>query len=108
MSIWHAGPDNNPTNEIAVVGSQTVTNEGNVDFVPSSPLMVSSGSYYVVAAPTTSADNAKVGWDWTFSTTWTGFGALGGVADTYNGAWENFPIGIGPYQMSVHVTPATP
>lgn len=60
VSIWHTGPDNNPTNEIAVIGSETVTNEGNVDFVPSSLIMLSSGSYYVIAVPTTSADNVKV------------------------------------------------
>jgi hypothetical protein len=108
VSIWHAGPDNNPTNQIAAVGSQTVNNEGDVDFVPSSPIALASGSYYVVAAPTTSADNANMGWDWTFSTTWTGFGTLGGFADTYSGAWENAPIALGPYQMSVQVTPATP
>lgn len=108
VSVWQAGPDNNPTNEIAVVGSQTVTNEGPVDFVPSSPIALMSGGYYVVAAPSSSADNAKVGWDWTFSTTWTGFGTLARLADTYPGVWENAPIAIGPYQMSIQVTPATP
>lgn len=108
VSLWHAGPDNNPTNEIAVVASQVVANEGNVDFVPSSPITLTSGTYYTVAAPTTPADNAMVGWDWTFSTTWTGFGTLGGFADTYPGAWENFPLGIGPYQMGVEATRVSP
>jgi hypothetical protein len=108
VSLWHAGLDNNPTNEIAVVASQLVTTHGNVDFVPSSPILLPSGTYYVVAAPTSSADNALVGWDWTFSATWTGWGTLGGYADTYAGGWENFPMSSGPYQMSVQATPTAP
>lgn len=108
VSIWHAGLDNNPTNEIAVVSSQLVSQAGNVDFVPSAPITLSQGTYYVVAAPATSADNARVGWDWTFSTTWTGFGALGRFADTSPGVWENFPMGFGPYQMSIQTTSVAP
>jgi uncharacterized protein YlzI (FlbEa/FlbD family) len=104
-SIWNAGPDNNPTNEIAVVSSQLVTNVGNVDFVPSTTITLQSGNYYVVAAPTTSADNALVSWAYTSSTNWTGFGILGGYADTIPGSWENSPITYGPQQMSVEATP---
>jgi uncharacterized protein with NAD-binding domain and iron-sulfur cluster len=81
---------------------------GNVDFVPSTNITLQPGSYYVVAAPTTSADNALVGWDFTSSTTWTGFGTLGGYADTMPGSWENFLIAAGPQQLSVLATPAPP
>ncbi|MGH7951869.1 MAG: choice-of-anchor R domain-containing protein, partial [Limisphaerales bacterium] len=108
VSLWHVGPDNNPTNEISIVASQSVAKEEAVDFVPSALITLPSGSYYVVVAPTTSADNALVGWDWTFSTAWTGFGTLGGFADTYPGTWENFPIGNGPYQMSVQAKLTSP
>jgi hypothetical protein len=108
VSIWNVGSDHNPTNEIAVVESQSVLTEGNVDFVPSVPITLPSGTYYVVAAPTTTADNAMLGWDWTFSSAFIGFGMLGGFAYTYPGAWENSPIGNGPYQMSVQATPAPP
>jgi hypothetical protein len=107
-SIWSAGPDNNPGNEIAVVSSQFVANAGNVDFIPSVSITLPSGTYYVMAAPTTAADNAKVGWYWTTSTVWTGFGTLDGYAGTYFGLWENEPISEGPYQMSVQATPLLP
>ena len=108
VSIWNAGPDNNPNNEIAVVSSRLVTNVGNVDFIPSTPITLPPGNYYVVAAPTTSADNALVGWAYAVSTTWTGFGTLGGFADTYSGSWQNFSIETSPQQMSVQATPAPP
>jgi hypothetical protein len=107
-SIWDAGPDNNPSNQIAVLSSEMVTNVGNVDFFPTNNITLSSGTYYVVAAPTTPADNALVVWAYTLSTAWTGFGALGGYADTGPGAWENFPISAFPQQMSVQVTPSPP
>src|SRR5437879_1647406 len=48
VSVWNVGPDNNPTNEIAVVSSRRVANAGNVDFVPSTNLTLPPGIYYVV------------------------------------------------------------
>jgi hypothetical protein len=108
VSIWNVSPDNNPTNEIAVVSSQSVTNEGDVEFSPSAPITLSAGSYYVVVAPTTSADNAMVGWDYTISTFWTGLGTLGGFADMFPGSWENSSISYGPFQMSIQTTPKGP
>ena len=108
VSIWHVGTDNNPANEIAVVASQRVTQAGEVTFVPATSIPLSAGNYYVVAEPATAADNALVGWDFTYSISWTGFAALGGFADTYPGVWENAPLALGPYQMSVKVTPAAP
>jgi hypothetical protein len=105
VSVWNVGSDNNPTNEIAAVASHFVTSPGNVSFVPTTPITLVTGSYFVVAAPTTSADDSKVGWAYTPSTAWTGFGTLGGYADTFTGSWENGPIGESPQQMSVQVTP---
>lgn len=107
VSIWNVGPDNNPSNEIARVSSQLVTSFGNVVFVPSAPITLSGGNYYVVATPTTPADNALVGWEWTDSVAWTGFGTLGSIASTYYGVWSNVPIAIGsgPYQMSIQAAP---
>ncbi|HKI68153.1 MAG TPA: choice-of-anchor R domain-containing protein, partial [Verrucomicrobiae bacterium] len=108
VSLWNVGSDNNPTNEIAVVAAQSVTGLGNADFVPSSTIMLPAGSYYLVAAPTGTADNALVNWGYTASTAWTGFGTLGGYADTSYGVWVNYPIEDYPQQMSVEVTPTTP
>lgn len=105
VSIWNAGPENDPSNQVALVSSQPVTHFGNVVFVPSSSITLSGGNYYVVAAPTTSADNAKIGWEWTDSLVWTGFGTLGSIASTYPGVWANAPINFGPYQMSIQATP---
>ena len=106
VSLWNVGPNNLPTTQISPVSSQLVTNAGNVDFVPSAPITLSAGSYYVVAAPTTAADNAKVGWVYTVNSTfWTGLGTLSGTADKFPGYWEYFPIGYGPFQMSVRATP---
>jgi hypothetical protein len=68
-------------------------------------LALSGGTYYIVAAPTTSADNAKVGWVYTVSTFWKGLGTLSGTADKFPGYWEYSPIGYGPFQMSVRATP---
>jgi hypothetical protein len=105
VSIWNVGPNNLPTTEISAVSSQLVASAGEVDFIPSAPITLSAGSYYVVAAPTAAADNAKVGWVYTVSTFWTGLGTLGGTADKFPGYWEYFPIGYGPFQMSVRATP---
>lgn len=105
VSIWSVDPYNNPDTEIAVVSSQYVFSAGNFDFVPSSPITLPAGTYYIVAEPTTPADNAKIGWYWTPSTAWTGFGTLGDIASTYYGFWETQPLDAGPYQVSVQVTP---
>jgi hypothetical protein len=105
VSIWNVDPYDNPNNEIAVVSSQFISSAGNVDFVPTIPLTLPAGTYYVMTAPTTSVDNAKIGWYWTMSTTWTGFGSLGNLASTYYGLWENESNSVGPYQMSVQATP---
>ena len=105
VSLWNVDRDNNPTNEIAVVASQFVSSAGDVDFVPSAPIALPAGMYYVMAAPKTSADNAKIGWYWTSSTSWTGFGALGDYAGTRQGFWGTEPISDGPYQMGVQATP---
>lgn len=105
VSIWSVNASGNPGTQIATVGSVFVSSAGNVNFVPSTPIRLSSGTYYVVATPTTSADNALVGWYWTMSTTWTGFGALGNFAATYSGNWQNVPLSTGPYQMNVQATP---
>ena len=43
VSIWTVGPDNNPANEIAEVSSQYVANAGNVDFAPTTNLILSPG-----------------------------------------------------------------
>lgn len=107
-SLWSAGADNNPDSQIAVIASQSVTSTGNVNFIPSTPISLPSGTYYVVVGPTTPADNAKVGWYWTTSTTWIGFGWLDSIAATYAGYWENAPLSEGPYLMNVQVTPAPP
>lgn len=107
VSLWNVDPHNNPGSEIAVVSSQFVSNAGNIDFVPAAPITLPAGTYYVVVSSTTLADNAKIGWYWTPSTTWTGFGSLGDIASTfYNEIWQNNPLDSGPYQMSLQVTPA--
>jgi hypothetical protein len=108
VSIWSVGSDGNPASQLAVVSSQLVSSAGNVDFLPATPITLTAGNYYVVAAPTTSADNGKVGWYYTISTAWTGFGALANYASTYFGIWENEPISLGPYQLSIQVTPNPP
>ena len=105
VSIWSVGPNNLPTTKISTVSSKLVTSTGEVDFIPSAPITLSAGSYYVVAAPTTSADNAKVGWIYTVSTFWTGLGTLSGTADKFPGYWEYSPIGYGPFLMSIQATP---
>lgn len=105
VSIWNVGANNLPTTQISTVSSELVASAGNVDFIPPVPITLSAGSYYVVAAPTTAADNAKVDWSATISTFWTGSGTLSGSADKNPGYWEYFPIGYGPQQMSIQVTP---
>src|SRR5580658_7992952 len=41
VSIWGVGPDNNPSNEIATVTSELVTNFGDVDFFPFTNIVLS-------------------------------------------------------------------
>lgn len=106
VSLWDVDVNNNPFSQIAVVASAYVATAGQVDFVPSNSITLSPGIYYVVAAPTTPADSAKVGWYWTLSTAGAGFGVLGGFADTNPGSWQSKPIASGPYQMSIEATPA--
>lgn len=108
VSLWNTAPDNTPSNEVAVVSSQLVSQTGNVTFTPASSITLSGGTYYVVAAPTSPADNAKIGWYWTSSTSWTGFGALNGYAATYFGYWDYVSLGVGPYEMSVLAQPVSP
>lgn len=108
VSIWSVGSDNNPASQLATVASQLVSGAGDVDFIPSTPITLPSGTYYVVASPKTSADNGKVGWYFTFSTAWTGFGTLTNYASTYSGVWVNKPISLGPYQLSIQATPVRP
>lgn len=108
VSIWSVGLDGNPASQVAVVASQLVASAGNVAFIPPAPLKLSGGAHYAVAEPTTPADNGLVGWDYTISTSWTGFGALANFASTYNGMWVNAPISQGPYQISIQATPMTP
>lgn len=108
VSIWSVGADGNPASQVAVVASQWVASAGNVAFIPSAPLRLSGGAYYVMAEPTTSADNGLVGWDYTISATWTGFGALANFASTYYGFWVNDPVSQGPYQISLQATPMPP
>jgi hypothetical protein len=108
VSIWSVGPGNNPASKLAAVSSQLVPTAGNVDFVPPAPIALPSGTYYAVASPTSSADNGKIGWYYTISTAWTGFGTLSNNASTYSSVWANAPISSGPYQMSILVAPAKP
>ena len=105
VSIWNVGPNNLPTNQISTVSSKLVVGAGEVDFIPSAPITLSGGNYYIVAAPTTATDNAKVGWVYTASTFWRGLGTMSGTADKFPGYWEYSPIGYGPFQMSVQATP---
>ncbi|HUA67197.1 MAG TPA: choice-of-anchor R domain-containing protein, partial [Candidatus Saccharimonadales bacterium] len=115
VSIWRVDSNNNPTNEIAVVSTQLVVNNGsttNVDFIPTNDITLPPGIYYVVASPATSADNGLVNWAYTSLTNATGTGALGPFAETSSGAWENsLSTGVFvnyPQQMSVQATPITP
>ena len=108
VSIWNVGLNNVPTNEIAALVQQFVPNAGFIDFVVSSNIMLSPGMYYVVAAPTTPADNGLERWGYATVTNWSGSGALEGYADTYYGGWTNFSIATFPQQMSVIATPVPP
>jgi hypothetical protein len=104
-SVWSVNSANNPGSQIATIGTQTVGVAGNITFKPATPIKLPAGTYYIVVAPATASDNGKIGWFWTNSTGWIGFGTLGSSANTGYGSWQNYSIDSGPYQMSVQVTP---
>lgn len=104
-SIWSV-TNNIPGAQIAALHTRFIGAAGNFEFTPTAPLLLPGGSYFVVASPTTSADNGQVGWYWTVSTAGTGFGTPGGLAVTRSGTWQSYPLSFGPYEMSVQVTPA--
>jgi hypothetical protein len=106
VSLWNVGPDNNPTNQFAVVASALVSHETNVDFVPTNTITLPGGTYYAVASPTAARESGLVYWDWTAAVTWTGFGELNSIASTYTGQWVNSPFGVGPFQIAIRLTPA--
>ena len=109
VGIWNVGFTNNPSSQIDFVASQLITSQNQVDFIPSSSIVLPAGaSYYVVVAPTTLADSGLVSWAYTSFTSWNGNGVLGGYADTIPGYWENFPITDGPQLISVEATPVYP
>lgn len=104
-SLWNAGPENTPSDEVGMVATQLVTTAGPVSFVPYTNITLSAGSYYVVASTATSSDNGKVGWFWTSSALWTGFGSIDGYAGMPHGYWEVASVADGPYLMSIQATP---
>lgn len=106
-SLWTVGGDGNPGTQIATVASELVLSAGDVDFIPSATITLAAGNYYVVVDSTASADNGRVGWSYTQSLGWAGFGTLGNSAGTYAGYWQYFSFGSAdPFQMSVQVSPA--
>jgi hypothetical protein len=107
LSIWRSDDSNNPTNEIGVVATQSVTTAGTVDFMPTTNIMLSPGTYFVVAAPATPTDSGYVSWAYANTTNWAGTGRLGGYADTTAGAWFYTAITNYPQQIRVEATPAT-
>lgn len=106
-SIWNVGPQNTPSDEFGMVATQQVGTAGNINFTPSAPMTLPGGSYYVVAAPATASDNAKVGWYWTTNSTWTGFGILDGFAGDLD-SWQTASVSDGPYLLSIQATPISP
>jgi hypothetical protein len=106
VSIWSVGSDGNPGTQMATVGSELVSRPADVAFTPSTAIELPAGSYYVVATSTTQSDNGKVGWYYTQSFGWVGFGTLGNEAATPSGNWEYYSFGDAYLcQMSVQVTP---
>jgi len=88
------------------VASRIVPLATNVDFISATNIVLPPGMYYVVAAPTTPADNAKVSWAYTSAwDNWSGAGILGYLASTSLGYWENLPIYRNPFLLSVQATP---
>src|SRR5262249_1368441 len=100
--------NNNPSSQISVVASRIVPIAENIDFTPATNIVLAPGMYYVVAAPTTPADNAKVSWAYTDAwTNWSGTGILGPFASTLKGYWQNSPVYEfpSPFLLSVQATP---
>lgn len=104
-SIWNASPENTPGSEIDMIATQLVTTTGNFTFVPPSPITLPAGSYFVVAGAATPSDSGKVGWNWTSSTSWTGFGILDGFAGMTNRVWLNDSVVDLPYLISIQAGP---
>lgn len=107
-TLWTVGGDGNPGTQIATVASSVlVTSPADVDFIPSTTITLTAGDYYVVVNTPSSLDNRRVGWYFTQSLGWTGFGTMGSTAVTILGGWENFSFGsVDPFQMSVQVSPS--
>lgn len=104
-SIWSAGPQNTPGVEIDVIATQLVSTAGNVTFAPPAPITLPAGSYFLVASAAAASDSGKVGWNWTDSSFWTGFGVLDGFVGTTNGVWQIGSDADGPYLMSIQAAP---
>ncbi len=107
VSIWDVDPlNNNPGSKISVVASRIVPMATNVDFISATNIVLPPGMYYVVAAPTTPADNAKVSWAYTSAwTNWSGTGILDSFASTHTGSWANLPVYQYPFLLSLDATP---
>jgi hypothetical protein len=104
-SIWNVSPENTPGSEIDMIATQMVSAAGNVTFIPPSPITLPAGSYFLVAGAATPSDSGKVGWNWTYSSSWTGFGVLDGYAGTTNGVWQTASVAEGPYLISIQAGP---
>ncbi|HEV2318578.1 MAG TPA: choice-of-anchor R domain-containing protein [Verrucomicrobiae bacterium] len=104
-SIWNAGPANTPGSQLDIIATQLVTTAGNFSFVPPAPITLSAGNYFVVARAATPSDSGKVGWNWTYSSSWTGFGMLDGYAGATNGIWKTESVADGPYLISIQSSP---
>jgi hypothetical protein len=104
-SIWNTGPANTPGSQIDMIATQLVSSAGNFSFVPPAPITLPAGNYYVVARAATPADSGKVDWNWTYSSSWTGFGILDGYAGTTNGLWDTESVADGPYLISIQAPP---
>jgi hypothetical protein len=100
-SIWNASPQNVPGSPIDMIATQLVTTAGNVTFVPPAPITLPAGSYFLMVGAATPSDSGKVGWNWTGSSAWTGFGILDGYAGTTNRVWMINSDVDGPYLMSL-------
>lgn len=106
-SIWTVNLTNNvPGSEIDMIATQLVSKAGDVTFAPRLPITLPAGSYYLVAGAATSDDSGKVGWNWTESSSWTGFGILEGYAGTTNGTWQTDTVAEGPYLLSIQAPPS--
>jgi hypothetical protein len=100
-SIWNASPENTPGSQIDMIATQMVSAVGNVTFVPPAPITLPAGTYFLVAGAATPSDSGKVGWNWTYSSSWIGFGVLDGYAGTTNGVWQTASVAEGPYLISI-------